>query len=234
MINIAICDDNSESLRELQDLANEMNFDKNVTCFDSSVTLVNYLNKENKPFDIIITDIKMSEIDGINLAKNIKRNHPNTHFIFVTSYSEYIQEVFTVNPVYYVLKPINKTKFIEAIALANDRIAESRGNTINFTSKNKALRIRVNEIEYVESINRTAVFHLIDSRLEINIKLDDIEKELPSNFIRCHKSYLANMNVIHEISNNKITLFSGTVIPVAKTRFHNVKKKILYYWGDIL
>ncbi len=234
MLNIAICDDNADILRELQDLITEIDFDKDVTCFDSSAMLVNYLDTENKSFDIIITDIRMPGIDGINLAKNIKRNYPNTHFIFVTSYSEYIQDVFTVNPVYYVLKPIDKSKFIEAITLAHNRITESRGNTINFISKNKALRIRIDDIKYVESINRTAVFHLIDSRLEINIKLDDVEKELPSNFIRCHKSYLANMNVIHEISNNKITLFSGTVIPVAKSRFHDVKKKILYYWGDIL
>lgn len=234
MISIAICDDNAENLIELQDLANEMNFDKDVTCFDSSVTLANYLNTKNKPFDIIITDIKMPDIDGINLAKSIKRNYPNTHFIFVTSYSEYIQDVFTVNPVYYILKPIDKNKFAEAINLAKDRIIASKGNTINFVSKKKALRIQIDDIQFVESINRTAVFHLSDSTEDINIKLDNIEKDLPSNFIRCHKSYLVNMNVIHEILNNKITLFSGAVIPVAKSRFHDVKKRILYYWGDIL
>lgn len=234
MITIAICDDNTEILKEVQDLINEINFEADITYFNYSVTLANFLQTENKPFDIIITDIKMPDIDGIKLAKNIKRQNPNTHFIFITSYPEYVQDVFTINPVYYILKPIDKNKFMEAISLAKDRITASKGNTINFVSKNKALRLRIDDIEYVESINRTAVFHLMNSSIEINKKLDDIEKELPSNFIRCHKSYLVNMNMIHEISNNRITLFSNTTVPVAKKRFHDVKKKILDYWGATL
>ena len=234
MINIAICDDNTSALKEIYDLVTEIDFDKSITCFDISSDLIDHLNSNNKAFDIIITDIKMPGIDGVRLAKGIKQGYPNTNFIFVTSYPDFIQDVFTVNPVHYILKPIDKDKFAEAINLAKDRIIASKGNTINFVSKKKALRIQIDDIQFIESINRTAVFHLSNSTKDINIKLDNIEKDLPSNFIRCHKSYLVNMNVIHEISNNKITLFSGAVIPVAKSRFHDVKKRILYYWGDIL
>lgn len=233
MLNIAICDDNAITLNELNELVNKIIIEEHsIKVFDKAEQLIKHVNASTETIDIIITDIKMPEIDGIQLAKRIKNQHPNIHFIFVTSYSDYIQDVFSVNPVHYVLKPIKKEKLTEAIALAIDRITASRGNTINFVSKNKALRLRIDDIQYVESINRTAIFHLLNSNNEINIKLDDVEASLPSNFIRCHKSYLVNMNLVHEVSNNRITLFSNVVIPVAKIRFHDVKKKILEYWGD--
>ncbi len=233
MLNIAICDDNLISLNELIKLTEEfVPIQHMIKPFAKSTELIDSLNDINNKFDIVITDINMPEIDGIQLAKRLKNQHPNICFIFVTAFTDYIQDVFTVNPVYYILKPVSREKFSEAIALAINRINVNKKKTVNIISKNKTFRIMADDIQYIESRNRTAIIHLLNSVLEFNIKLDNIEKLVPESFVRCHKSFLVNMNLIREIGNNAITLFSGDVIPVAKARFKATKETIVDYWGN--
>ena len=233
MLNIAICDDNLTFLEEVTSLIGDLIPEKYcLVKFNEPQAMIDYVNENY--VDIVITDIKMPEINGIQLAKKIKNIYPHINFIFITSYTEYVQDVFAVNPVYYVTKPVDKEKFREALTLALDRIKKSKGNTVSFISKYKTIRVRIDDIQYIESMNREIIFHLTDSKKTMIMKLDDVEKNLPSNFVRCHKSYLVNMNAIQEIANNKIILFSHESIPVAKTRFPDVKKQVLSYWGDML
>ena len=102
------------------------------------------------------------------------------------------------------------------------------------TSKHKVLGIRFDEIKYVESYRRTIIIHELRQNTELVMKLDDFCKQAPDFFIRTHKSYLVNMNMIRNISNNRIELFSGETVPVAKAKYHEIKTAILRYLGEEL
>jgi DNA-binding LytR/AlgR family response regulator len=107
--------------------------------------------------------------------------------------------------------------------------------TINFTSKNTTVRIRYKGIVYVESQGRIVTFHHENGETEeIISKLNHVEDKFPNNFIRCHQSFLVNMDKIQSVKNNKIVLFSGEDVPVPSDKYKSVKNRIMRYWGDNL
>lgn len=236
MLNIAICDDNQIFLDEFSKTVSSLiKEDHNILKFTNANDLLNRIEDySDENIDIVITDIEMPGMNGITMAKELKTLHPRIQFIFVTNYTEYIQEVFAVNPVYYILKPVDKNKLSEALEKAVAELLESDKKCFNVTGKNKILRIRFNEIKYIESFSRKIIVHETRRNTELLMKLDDFEKELPPYFLRIHKSYLVNMNMIRSINNNRIELFSGEVIPVAKAKYPEIKKNILTFLSSQL
>lgn len=236
MINIAVCDDNPVFLKDIITLIDKVYTDEHtIISFSNAQALLSHIEDYNENcMDIIITDIEMPGMNGVSMAKALKPLYPRLQFIFITNYTDYIQDVFSVDPVYYILKPVDPQKLLEALEMAVAEIDAGNRNAINITSKKKVLRIRYDEIKYVESYMRTILVHEIRRNTEILMKLDDFQKQLPSFFIRTHKSYLVNMNMVRSISNNRIELFSGEIVPVAKAKFPEIKKTILHYLGEKL
>ena len=234
MINIALCDDNELFLKELSSQIDSVFPDAHsISLFTNAKDLISRIEffSENS-IDIVITDIEMPDINGIEMAKELKKYHPRMEFIFVTNYTDYIQEVFSVNPVHYIIKPVNPEKLSEALKIATSEIERNKKNTVDIISKNKTLRIRLDEIKYIESYTRKIVLHELRTNTEIIMKLDDFQSMLPPFFLRIHKSYLVNMNMIRSISNNRIELFTGEILPVTKAKYPIVKKSILNYFGE--
>ena len=236
MINIAVCDDNPVFLKEIISLIDKVYTDEHtIISFSNAQALLSHIEDYSENcIDIIVTDIEMPGMNGVSMAKALKPLYPRLQFIFITNYTDYIQDVFSVDPVFYILKPVDPQKLLEALEMAVAEIDAGNRNAINITSKKKVLRIRYDEIKYVESYMRTILVHEIRRNTEILMKLDDFQKQLPSFFIRTHKSYLVNMNMVRSISNNRIELFSGEIVPVAKAKFPEIKKTILHYLGEKL
>lgn len=236
MLNIAICDDNQIFLNHLADTVEKLiKVEHNIFKFSNANELLNRIEDySSETVDIVITDIEMPGLDGVNMAKELKNIQPRIQFIFVTNYTEYIQEVFAVNPVYYILKPVDENKLAEALQKATNQLLDSDKRCFNVTSKNKIVRIRFDDIKYVESYSRKIIVHETRRNTELLMKLDDFEKELPPYFLRIHKSYSVNMNMIRSINNNRIELFSGEVIPVAKAKYPEIKKDILAFLSSQL
>lgn len=236
LINIAVCDDNPIFLKELIGIINKVyTGEHTIFTFSNAQALISHIEDYGENcIDIIVTDIEMPGMNGVNMAKSLKPLFPRLQFIFITNYTEYIQDVFSVDPIYYILKPVDPKKLLEALNKAVTQIDTGNRNAVSITSKNKVLRILFDEIKYVESYMRTILVHEIRRNTEILMKLDDFQKQLPSFFIRTHKSYLVNMNMIRSISNNRIELFSGEIVPVAKAKYPEIKKTILHYLGEKL
>lgn len=234
MINIAVCDDNPVFLKEIISTIDKVYPDKHsIFAFSNAQALISHIEDYSEDcIDIIVTDIEMPGINGVNMAKSLRPLYPRLQFIFITNYTEYIQDVFTVDPIYYILKPVDPKKLVEALYKAVAAIDAGNRNAVSITSKKKVLRIRHDEIQYAESYKRTILVHELRRNTEALMKLDDFQKMLPPHFIRTHKSYLVNMNMIRSISNNRIELFTGEIIPVAKAKFPEIKKEILHYLGE--
>lgn len=236
MINIAVCDDNPVFLNEITKLIEAvLSEEHTISKFDNSQALISRIEDySDECIDIVLTDIEMPGLNGISMAKELKAFHPRLQFIFVTNYTEYIEEAFSVEPVFYILKPVDPQKLSEALIKATRKIESENRSTFNVTTKNKVLRIRFDEIKYVESYRRTIIIHELRQNTELVMKLDDFCKQIPTFFIRTHKSYLVNMNMIRNISNNRMELFTGETVPVAKAKYHEIKTAVLRYLGEEL
>lgn len=233
MIKIAICDNNKVFLDKLEQMVRDVLAHQSYTlaAFTSAAGVLTFL--ETNPTDILITDIRMPEQNGIETAKKAHTLQNGMQFIFVSNYVEYIEDVFAVKPIFYLLKPIRPEKLKEALFMAV-QAAEQSQRVLTIKIKKKTFRIPFREIQYLESKSRSVWIYTRQSADVFPVNLNTLEKQLPGNFVRCHKSFIVNMDYIESIANYQIHLYSGPSIPVAKSRYHDTKDNILRFWSDNL
>lgn len=164
------------------------------------------LAKEHKP-DIILLDIgldKEKEINGIEVAKMIKKLNPKAYFVFVTGYPKYVFESFQVHPYDYTLKPFSKNKVKEVINAIADKITKENDyvrnqDNIVIKTRNEILFIPQDDIIIAEKQDKYTVIYMKGNIVKTDRTLNEFEKRLGKNFLRVHKSFIVNINKIKKI-----------------------------------
>lgn len=231
MLNIVIVDDNDVLLSSLVNLVDSCMNIPHMTSAFSSVSEVAAYAQEDK-IDILITDIKMPIINGVDLAQMLRNIHPAMQTIFISNYTTYVEDAFGAAPVYYLLKPITEERLKNVLDLAVQQIQRAN-DTLSIITKGNAENIPVHSIKYLESKKRY-VYIFANNCVQVLAKLDEMQEKLPVGFIRPHKSYLVNLSWVKSISNYKIKLLNGIYIPCAKSRYKTVKEQIIKFWGGKL
>lgn len=179
--------------------------------------------------DLIFLDINMPVMNGIDFATLIPAD---TRIIYITAYEQFALQGFRVNALDYLLKPVGYTDFAGAISKAFEWHAMSRTYRISspsaadspieailIKSENRLVRIKTDTIQYIESLNDRTIVHRTDgSPVASLMTLRDVEDMLPpSKFMRVHRSFIVNMDAVHEVERGRI-IFGKTRIPVADSR----------------
>lgn len=232
MVNIAICDDNRVFLDQVTDIIKTvLKCDNKINKFSSAQELLNYIEEYRELIDIVVTDIKMEGIDGLSLAKLLREKAPNIEIIFVTSYTDYIEESFGCDPVSYIVKPVKPESMETAFKKAMSNIESKQKNCLDIITKTKILRFPHKEIKYIDSNKRVVTIHTNGGSTEVMMKLDDVQAKLPNGFLRVHKSYLVNIYFVASIGCNRVKLVTGEDIPVAKSKYKDIKAGVIKYLG---
>ncbi|MEG0546913.1 MAG: LytTR family DNA-binding domain-containing protein [Oscillospiraceae bacterium] len=236
MLKIAVCDDNPEFLSSIVKMI-EDNFkgEYTLTKHNNAFSLVDYIDFcLGGNVNIVITDIQMDVQNGISAAKEIKGKYPHIEFIFVTAYTEYIQDAFDVDPVYYIIKPVNPEDLIKALEKAVHIVEKSQKNVIVINCDGDLVGIKIDEIRYIKSDKRIVKIFENRETYEVRMKIGDLEKSLPKNFIRTHQSYIVNMDMIKKIGGSEISLYNGDKIPISRSKHQEVKENFLSYVSGTL
>ena len=203
-INVAICEDNQDELDRLLKIINLSNIPTKCTTFKCGEDFLNNYSIES--YDLIIMDIIMNKITGIDVIKSIREIGDNTLVAFITSSLDYALESYRLNAVKYIEKPINNKQIFNLLEIAHIKIK----NTPSFTIKKNGedYSIPYNRIVYLEQQGRNLIIHILGNNIiEINEKIDKIESQfIRQSFIRCHKSYSVNLSYIKSL-NKDLCLF---------------------------
>ena len=92
----------------------------------------------------------------------------------------------------------------------------------------------MNNIKYIESNKRIAIIHEVDIKRKIYAKLNELEEILPRQFVRCHQSYIINLEKVRELNAHEFVLNTGERIPVSQLKYKETKNSFLQYLGDII
>lgn len=214
MLNFVLCDDNLNIVKKLKEML-EILFVKNdinaeVTFFsDNPMDIINY-EKENI-IDVLILDINLnSDISGIELAKKIREKNKNIYLIFSTGHLEYSLLAYSVKTFDYLPKPIT----LERLEVTLNRLLDdlNGNNSKRFIQLNKKTIINEREINYIKRDGMKLVFCTNSGEYETYNSFNKIEKTLSNNFIRCHKSYIANTeNILNINTNNNTIVFNNAL-----------------------
>ena len=153
----------------------------------------------------IYIDIKIDSLNGIEIAQKIQQENPKIKIIYMTAYSQYSEAIFKTKPTYLLLKPIKKEQIKKSLERALQEEKQNK-NIKTFNIKGKIFNIEVEKIKYIESNKRVVIIYEEDLKRRIYGKLDEIEKMLSSNFVRCHQSYIVNLEHVRELNTHEFVL----------------------------
>ncbi len=202
-MKICICDDELNILDYIKNILMNVKDQSIIISFSNVDELQNEI-KEND-IDILFMNIKINDINGIDFINQNKKYLKNTKLIYITGYDEYIEDTFVTDPIYVLRKPLNEDKIVNAYKKAIDKI-KSEDVYILFKTAKETIRMKLNDILYIESKGRIIDIHTINGVKSIYYKLSDIEKEGSNQLERIHKSFLVNLNKIKIYKYNKLLL----------------------------
>ncbi len=233
MIKAAICEDSEldrDMLKKIISflLAN-MGLVYDIVLYNSGRELV--LGYKNHPFDIIFLDILMEDIDGIETGKLIREMDDNVEIVYCTSSKEFAIAAYDVHAMGYLLKPYETLRIQAVFDYYLRKHPQNNYNFIEVKSKRKALTIPYKDIIHMESDNKVVyIYTITHDPVKVYSKLDSFENELSDNrFLRCHQSYLVNMQYVTGIVDSDFIMANKQMIPIRKSGRKLIIKKYQDY-----
>ena len=209
MLNFVVCDDNLNILDKLTKMLESIfvnnNFDAQVAFNSTDAQSVLTFVDSNKT-DVLLLDIHLkSNITGLELAEKVRTTNKNCYIIFTTGHLEYAMVAYKLKTFDYLPKPITYERLEDTIVRLFDDINGLPKKYIRIDNKNTI--IDENEIQYIKRDGMKLVFHTDYKDYETYSSFNKIQENLPNNFIRCHKSYIANINKVTNIEPLNNTIF---------------------------
>ncbi|MCO4270882.1 two-component system response regulator RgaR [Clostridioides difficile] len=235
MFRVVICDDEKiqrSILKEFTEkLLSERCLNYQILEFSCGEDLI---SKYPEKIDIIFLDIQMKDINGIEVAKKIRKFDEKVEIIFTTAFSEYAPQGYEVRAYRYLVKPIEYSNFAMGVNLCIDNLQRKKERYIVLNSKKGFNRILIDSILYVETVKRDLVVHTIGRDYKANMSMKQAEKSLCENgFFRCHTSFIVNLRRIEDLRDNMITI-NEQFIPISKYRLKDLKVALTSLLCDIM
>lgn len=234
MIKIAICDDNNETLMMLESLLSSQYHDLiRIHTFTTAFSLMTYLQDEAKgDTDLLLMDIELAQDNGIEVADTMQKQFPKLKVIFITGYIDYARYIFKAEPMDFIVKPVEKKRLYEAIDRALLKITVEKEQMIQIHYKGELLKLDTDQIFYLETIQKVTYVHTRKKEYATRKRIDEMMKELPQNFVRCHQSFVINMDKIVYFAAGQAELANGQRIPVSRNRYRVTKETFMKYLED--
>ena len=204
---IAICDDHIETARDLQRKILDLPLDNigGINIFTDPDELI--FAAEDLHYDVVFMDIELGSISGIELSARLLRIHPDMQIIFISGYDDYYLQVYDVEHIFFLRKPIETQRLMTALETAQDRILTSRDEFLPVKIKRSILRIPQSGIMYIEKDKRMIRINMVNGEIyNAYGKLPELLESLNDFFFQCHTSYIINFRYIREMSEKKFIL----------------------------
>lgn len=229
-MRIAICDDETscqELLKKyLTEWAQEKRLSLDMAFFASGEGFL-FAWEEDKKFDLLILDIEMGELNGMELAHEIRKEEELLPILFVTGYDEYMSQGYEVDALHYLIKPIHKEKLYAVLnKLQQKKEPEEK---LLFQADEGMLSLPMSKIWYVEACGHQCIICVGERIYRLRASISEMEKvfETKKEMIRCHRSYLVNIQHIDAILKTEIVLDNQKRLPVSRGAKKEVQRAFI-------
>lgn len=235
MVNIVICENDKNDQEFVKDkvveILDDLDIEYEIKVYNSGDDL---LEGYDKYTDIILLDIQMDGLDGMETARKIREFDDNVEIIFITSFVEYALEGYEVNAYRYLLKPVKdenlRTSLINCL---NDRNFVKRSIVIK--EGDTRIKISLKDIMYIEVQGNDITVHTLKDTYRTKGTMSNFETEINSDmFVRCHKSYLVNLEYIKSIKRYTSILVNDEEVPLSRNKYKEIKDRFFEMIEDKL
>lgn len=230
-LTIAICDDNTAQIKELRRLLDEWSGDKPFAiAIDEYISAESFLfNYPDNPCDLLLLDIEMKQLNGMELARRLRGGGDMLPIVFITGYSEYMNDGYEVEALHYLLKPVDRQKLFAVL----DRYIMRRTpeNEIMLKCGDTTIHISPDSIVYCEAVGKKSrVFTRDGQTLLCETGISGLKDLLNKEFISCHRSYLVNLRFVRSIGKSEIRLDSGVSVPLSRRLYKEVNERFITFY----
>lgn len=225
---IAICDDSAVDQNYVLNLTKEWADGKQHSVqIDTFPSAENFLFRyaDHKDYDILLLDIEMGAMDGVSLAKSLRRENETIQIIFITGYSDYISEGYEVAALHYLMKPVNKDKLFSVLDRAVEKLQKNE-KVLTFEMIGETVRIPVYQIRYADVQRNYTTIHAKEN-LTVKMPLGDLISMLDERFYRVGRSLVVNLTLISRITKTEIHLQDGTLLPLPRGTYESVNRAVI-------
>ena len=225
---IAICDDSDTDRQYISGLVNRWAMNAGHTVRTSAfVSAENFLfhYAEENDYDILLLDIEMGIIDGVTMAKKLRRDNDTVQIVFITGYSDYISEGYEVAALHYLMKPVKDEKLFSVLDRAVEKLSKNE-KVLNLEISGEMVRVPVYQIRYADVFGNYVTIHASEE-LTIKMTLGDLEKELDDRFFRISRSVIVNLTQISRVTRKEVRLNDGVSIPLPRGAYEGVNRAII-------
>lgn len=236
MLNFVICDDNQNMLNKLAKMFDSIfisnNIDANITLQSTNpLEVLNFSNSHT--VDVFVLDIQLkSSMSGLELAEKIRELNKDCYIIFTTGHLEYSLVAYKLKTFDYIAKPITLERLEETVLRLVDDVNGQPKKYIKIDNKNTL--VDENEILYIKREGMKLVYHTATKDYESYSSFAKMEDSLPKNFIRCHKSFVVNVNkIVHVDPVCNTIYFSGDSTCEIGPKYKQIILEVLNNYGNI-
>ena len=213
---ILIVDDVRDEALELAALVRQAPAARDATILTlfSAAEITAHLSTNQAP-DVLFIDIALGEESGIDLVRQLGLG-ARTQVVYVSGFDDYHTRVYETPHASFVKKPFRQEDVSLALEQAFERRRAAAPAPLVLRHDRTTDIVRPEDISYVESDRRSVIVHTRAVTLRAYGKLSDVLDQLPGNFVRCHQSYLVNLDEVARLGADSVRLSSGETIPVSR------------------
>jgi DNA-binding LytR/AlgR family response regulator len=179
---------------------------------------------KHEKFKLIFLDIYMDDINGIEIAKEIRLHDSDIIIIFMTTSKDHALDAFEVDAMQYLVKPVDYKK-LHNIFNKFQKLFTDNMRFIEVPSNGLSVKIFLKDIYYIEVYNKTSLIHTNLQTIKTYTPLSKLWELLGKDpFLRCHRSYIVNMFYIDDILENDFLLKNGDKIPIRREAYSDIKQ----------
>ena len=207
-IRVAIVEDDRQErlrIREcLTQLEETADYTFRISDFCDGKSFLQWYSPE---YDLILMDIMMPDMNGMETAMRLREMDTQVALIFVTNMAQFAIQGYEVQAMDYILKPINKYSFAMKLKRAIARTAVRNNDNIRIRSEGELVLISINDITYLEIVDHRVVYHTTGGCYAEAISLKDARGKIDRPyFVYCNRSYLVNLRHVTSVGRDEVTV----------------------------
>lgn len=180
---------------------------------------------EESDYDILLLDIEMGTMDGVTMAKKLRKDNDTIQIVFITGYSDYISEGYEVAALHYLMKPVREEKLCSVLERAIEKLAKNE-KILNFETGGEMMRVPIYQIRYADVAGNYVTIHA-SSDITVKMTLGELEKQLDERFYRAGRSVIINLTQIGRVTKTEIKLNDGTIIALPRGAYDGINRAII-------
>ena len=231
MYRLAICDDNQADIDYLKGFlekwARDLQTALRIESFPSAEAFL-FQYEQDKSFDLLLLDIEMGKMSGVELAERIRKEDRLVQIIFITGYMDYIAQGYDVEALHYLLKPVTQDKLRSVLDRAAERL-EGREKELCLAASGEVVRVPLREIRYLEVWKNYVTVYGQDA-CTVKKPLSELERELDGRFFRTGRSQIVNLHFVRKITRTQVILKDGRQLPLSRRLYEDMNRAMIHYF----